>query len=431
MDRNERSTFALAAPFWHRFVEHHWEQAPLVMKRPFPDLIIRPEELFEGLVAAADLHRASRNVPRRTGLVRFSVDHAAIITDVERYLPSRDDGSVSGYFHRLDRCLDGRPFELIVNELQEHSLPLWNRLRTLLGGLYRLVGLPTKNAEVAVFLRRQVATSFGVHRDDASVFLFVLEGRKRILAWRPEVFGARNVTSSLDYAQLRDQAEVLEGEAGDMLYWPSSHWHVGEADGGPSVSVNLGLHLQAHPTAELMTTALSLIQTRRSPAAGAYPFQPDHLEASARTLPPPLQELTETLRQASLDGSLQRSVHRAWLNRVTGFGFTRCPPPLPVRPVRDHERVQAPRPIVSIPWTDAKIACSANGHSFSVTATPGVVQLIEQLNSGASEDAGRLVARCAGTDADEEAFLREVLARLLALRAVVSLPPRDEAYGGG
>ncbi len=420
--------FDLPDIFWSRFVAENWETAPRVFHRPTGRPVLGPAELFDGLVAACEAYRSSRRVSDRTSRVRFSVDHSAVITDVAPLLPARDDGSVDGYFARLDRQLQGRTFELIVNEFQEHSLPLWEALAAFLAGLYRRVGLPGKRAEVAVFLRRQATTSFGVHRDDASVFLFPVIGRKRILAWHPGAFGSRNPTSTLDYEAHRPDALELEGGPGDVLYWPSSHWHVGESDDGPSVSVNLGLHLGSDPAADLQTALALLLGDSSARRQGPSPNTiPNDLRPGSDPLPPAMAELADTLRAATEDGGLERALRLMWADRMTGLGFARCPAAEPLRPVLDGDVVQGVARVVWVPWAGGKVACSASGHSFSATDSPALHRLLERLNAGVPHLVRRLVAECAGDDAEEGQFLTSVLARLVAARAVLVRPGKEDA----
>ena len=416
--------FALELEVWQQFVEHHWERDPIVLKSPFQHPLLTPEELFDALIAAAEAFSASRNVQYRSTHIRFSRRHTAVITDVGRFLPTRDDGSAMGYFHRLEQCLRGEPFELIVNECQEHSLPLWDRLSSFLRSLYHLVGLPARTAEVALFLRNHEKTSFGVHRDDASVFLFPLQGRKRILAWRPEVFASTNVTSTLEYEQFRDEAIILEGEPGDVLYWPSTHWHIGEADPGASITANLGLHVVARPEEELWS-AMRLTGHGRVTvpmASRCLPCPPYDLQERAPRLPTTWQEWLRALQEATLDGSLAKALQLVWVNRVTGRGFTHCPSPQRPEPVHEEAVVRALTPIVWIPWSTEKIACSANGHAFAITSTPGVLPLLEHLSRGTPHSVQHLLDVCAGEELEERAFLCAVLARLVALRAVMVCP---------
>src|SRR6185503_2872955 len=231
------NAFRLSSNFWNGFASEHWEQRPLALRAPFGRPLMTPEELFAALLLAAEAYRAEglrTEVPgERDSDVRFNVDNARLLTDVEKHLPAADDATLEGYVERVTQQLGGRSFELIVHQLQKHDFELWSRLRDFFGGLYEQIGIPVEKAEAVVFLRNHEATSFGLHRDDASVFMLPIAGRKRILAWPPEAFAERQLSfCTLGYGSIRDRAIVLEGEPGDVLYWPSNHWHVGESVSG-------------------------------------------------------------------------------------------------------------------------------------------------------------------------------------------------------
>src|SRR5262249_45771159 len=90
--------YALPDEFWRQFVARSWERPPTVIGAPLARPLLTSSELFDALIVAAEQYRASRNVALRTRHIRFSVRHAAVITDVERLLPVPGDGSLEGYF---------------------------------------------------------------------------------------------------------------------------------------------------------------------------------------------------------------------------------------------------------------------------------------------------------------------------------------------
>src|SRR5579872_6940696 len=127
---------SLSSSEWARFVAERWEQAPVVLEQPGCTPILSRPELFEAMLAAATAYRASgddHRKPRNAGArVRFCVEHAAVFTDVDKLLPAPPDRSIEGWVARVEQQLGGRPFELILNEFQEHSDLLWRRLRGFL-----------------------------------------------------------------------------------------------------------------------------------------------------------------------------------------------------------------------------------------------------------------------------------------------------------
>lgn len=104
-------------------------------------------------------------------------------------------------------------------------------MRHFLAGLYARVGVPAHRAEVDLFAGSYARTRRGIHLDSAAVFCFVIEGRKRIRLWPGSTF-----PDDVGYwyglkgeRKQRSKSMCLDGEPGDILYWPASYWHVGES----------------------------------------------------------------------------------------------------------------------------------------------------------------------------------------------------------
>jgi hypothetical protein len=404
-------TFALPAAFWSGFHRRVWERQGTVLRAPWPGPLASVEHVFERLVAASDRWRAGDH----TFVPEFCVDHARVLADVGRYLPSSTDRSVADWTARVTGMLGGRTFGLVVDGYQVHDEPLWRRLCEFAAGLYARAGLPGEQAKAALFLGNYARTPFGLHRGRSTNFMFVLDGVKRIRAWPPAFFrGKEDLTNRLDYERYNAGSVVLEGKPGDVIYWPSPYWHIGEDAGGFSVAISLMLFMEPRPEADLavaMEHALATGGGRRSGAGS--------VRATLRTL-----------RALGQDPGLEQALIAARLNHVTGFGFTEVPPPAEPRRLRDDAVVRG-RPAAPIRWrrVGERLVCSANGHAFVLPADPRVPALLRRLNSGRALRAGDVVAGWAGiVKRGRAAFsaspheVRALLERLLALRGFAEGP---------
>lgn len=412
--------FTLSSEFWEKFFQRYWEKRPVVIKNPFGKSFAGEEEIFAALVRAGGQFRAGEH----TINPRFSVEHGLLLTDVEKKMPVIDDRAISGYAARLSRELEGRAFELIVNRFHTHSAELWMRMRGFFRGLHELIGIPAYNLEATLFLRNHAVTSFGIHKDTASIFAFVIAGRKKMLVWPEEYFRDKEVTfNSLDYEKFSDGAISVEGEAGDILYWPSSYWHVGEAGSGLSLTMNVGLFLKHNPFADILKHVRGIARDRPDASATVdlYAFDPNAPERTAERVAKELEAAADILREISRSAALEESLRISWMNRVTGAGFTSVPPPLPHAALSDDQTLSANPlyPVVWLNWNDNKLACSANGHSFAVTRDPSAIKLIERVNTGAPFGVKGLVEECSETNqASDERFLRGIVEKLYSLRAI-------------
>jgi 50S ribosomal protein L16 3-hydroxylase len=417
--------------FWRSFAERHWERAPLVMRQPLPEPLATPEQLFAILVDASDKYRQdgrTTGIPsERSGRIRLNIGNAALLTDVERHLPLIGDGSLRGYAERMHHAFEGRPFELIVHQLQAYDAGLWRRLGRFVHGLNAHIGLPADKTEAVLFLRNHAATSFGIHQDDASVFMFVLQGSKRLLAWPEDTFRGKEASfASLDYARHRDSAMVLEGEAGDVIYWPSQLWHVGEAEPGLSASISLGLRLHHSPLADVISIATALLaRNRAATAIDTYPCDWNNPRRTAESLPAPMRQGLHQLRDLIDSDELAQALQMHWMNRVTGAGFTRAPAPRAAEPVCDCSMVGR-RDEFPIAWRSLRpgyIMISAAGCTLPAAESPGVIGLLEKLSAGNPQPVGQLIEDCAALDTGgEPSYLRHILAELIARGAVELLP---------
>jgi 50S ribosomal protein L16 3-hydroxylase len=417
--------------FWRGFAEQRWERAPLVMRQPLPEPLATPEQLFAIAVAASERYRRDGRVTGipsdRSGRIRLNIGNAALLTDVEQHLPLIDDGSLRGYAERMHRQFEGQPFELIIHQLQAYDIGLWRRLCRFVHGLNVQVGLPADKTEAVLFLRDHAATSFGIHQDDASVFMFILQGSKRLLAWPHETFqGKENSFASLDYERHRDTAMVLEGEAGDVIYWPSQLWHVGEAEAGLSASISLGLRLHHSPLADVISIATALLARRRAATAiDTYPCDWSNPQRTAAALPAPMQHGLDQLKDLIDSGELAQALQMHWMNRVTGAGFVRAPAPGAAEPVCDQSIVgrRGEFPIAWRSWRPGYIMISAGGCTLPAAESPGVIGLLEKLSAGNPQPVGQLIEDCAALDTGEEpSYLKHILAELIARGAVELLP---------
>jgi hypothetical protein len=318
---------------------------------------------------------------------------------------------------------------LIVEEFQTHCAPLWLRVREFLRGLYQFTGLPGDNAKATVFLGNYEKTPLGLHQGSSDNFMFVIEGRKRLRVWPEQFFCDRGaVEHTLDYDQFLDGSIVLEGKPGDILYWPAGYWHIGESLGELSVGLSVALFMDAQPAADILKHTARNVEDRLKRIDHSTTCRhTQRLDESVETIRRLTDLSTTVLKETSDDPSLVQALNVSSLNRVTGFGFTNVPPPVPLRRLEDEDLVQSDPhyPIIWMAATDNDLICSANGHAFSIAAHPAVITLLEHLNTGVSCRVQGLADKYSGTtqtgDVEFEATredVRALLEKLHSLRAI-------------
>lgn len=423
--------FALPDAFWSRFHDEYWEKRGAVLAQPFAMPIATPRETFDCLVEAAERFRAG---DRRVSL-GFYIDHTQQLADVGRYLPDTTDTSATAYADRVTTLLGGRKFGLVVDDFQAIDGTVWLRARDFLRGLFEHTGLPGESAKATVFLSNYDSTPFGLHRGRAGTFTFVVDGQKRMRTW-PDAFfrGKEDLTSRLDYQQYNSESIVLDADPGDVIYWPSDHWHIAESvEGGLSMTVSIALFMDHLASADLLTQARGMVERRLAADAPTESFTifPGWIGDSPAAIGRVVDRATAALRDVSQDPGLHARLLGAWLNHVSAFGFTTAPSPLAPAHLDDIAVVRG-RPEYPVIWKridNGQLICSANGHSFTLIASPTHLELLEWVNRGAPHRVDGLIADHAGVSVaggvrfeTTPVDIRTLLEKLLSLRAITLEP---------
>ena len=412
--------------FWASFFRTHWDTVGAVIRQPLATPLATPAEVFSALVVASDRLRAGD--PRVQ--LEFCIDQARQVADVGRYLPNQSDGSAERYAERITTLIGGRKFGLIVEDVQASDAAIWLRLRDFLRGLYERTGLPGDVAKATVFLGNYDRTPFGLHRGTSHNFVFAVEGPKRMRTWPDAYFrGKEDLTHRMDYAQHNAESIVMDAQPGDVIYWPSDYWHIGESVGGAlACSVSVALFMEPRPSFDVATSAANMVYRQLANDAPSPRIRPSELAASVGVIEATTRRATDALKAVSDDERLLRALRVSALNRVTGSGFDYAPVALPLAPLADDGTVRgdASYPVLWMRKDDDEIICSANGHSFGIAASPMVLSLLEWVNSGVPARVASLVAAHSGTvvaDGVEfetsDADVRGLLERLVSLRAIV------------
>jgi 50S ribosomal protein L16 3-hydroxylase len=388
------------------FVGIHWEKRPAMFHAVVPMAFLSSTDTFRATLQAVRAFNDHGRAP-----IRFYEGDGLRQSNLLDWLPQPDDGSFDAYAHRIEPGLGGRGFSLIVNNLQKYDFAYWCRLRRVLRPLYERVGVPAETADADLFVGTGTRTPFGMHKDRASNFCLVLEGRKRFLLWPYEVFRDHPaLVHTTHYEGFRDGAIVLEGGPGDVLYWPSSYWHVAESDGSLSVTSNVALYLH-RPGHQAVAREMALeIADRRGATdpPATYPL-------AAGLLPDEIAKAVVAAEEAAT--TIGRRVRAAWLARASADGFEVVPDPIPDCVLTIDEMVQSDVefPITFVDDHDTWL-CAAHGISFEGRSTPAIRAVVERLAAGTP----MAVTDVADPAADPRGAFQVLffLERLLSIRAV-------------
>lgn len=425
-----RRGFSLPAAFWTEFAKRHSRKSPLALERPFAKPLLTPEDAYRALAAASDRFR--RNPLK--GPIQFFIEDAMVHGEVHRYMPEAGDRSLEQYVARLAGILGGRRFGVRLEDYTTFDDPTWFRLRNFLRPYFDVIGIPAKPTNIVLFLGDYARTPFGIHQDFHETFVFVLAGRKRFRTWPAGYFDEdQNITGSLTYDAFLDDATTVEGGPGDVLYWPADHWHVGEGAAGFAVSLSMAVTPGSRfgSPLEFFQRAWSEAGERLG-ASGrksgqALVLAPRALAASSRGISRAVEAARLSLEKAIAGSTLEDAVKSAWLDCATSLGIENPPRPLPWQTLKDGDLLCGDPlyPVVSLPARDGRMICSANGHSFTIAAHPGIRRMLGELNTGRARRVKDLIAKYSGTARagriEIEALpegVRDILEKLRSIRAV-------------
>lgn len=364
--------FSLDKAFWRAFTRTYWNRRPTVIRAPFPMPIVTPAEVFRGVVAT----RRRLGEPRDD--LELMIGGRRIVLDLNRWLPEATDVSLQGYQARLKRAGTAGELAMLVNDFQQElGWTFYSRLRQFLQGLYEFTGVPPQ-AELDLFLGNYRRTPLGVHRDEADVFCFVVDGKKKFRLWPGEVFRSSSRRyGPAPYGNYLKESVCLEGEPGDILYWPPSYWHVAESDGRLGSSLTLALY---HGYSIFVALIKSMGEWNREIGGderdpiGSLPFSKLRMSAEMASI---------AQRAEGRPGRLTERLMRSWMERITSYGFRRIPRARGRAALRIGRGVRA-NPISPIlHWRcNGDLVIAANGRSMAVAYNREIVRMLGRVSRG-------------------------------------------------
>lgn len=408
-------------------VASYWEAKAGLLPLTLPVPLISQEEMLaavrrafevcpDAAVVVLDNHSLAANDPRRT-------DGSLV--------PSPDERSMPSFIDRAMARLGATSMYCYLPGAQVFAPDLWLRCRELIAPLIARVGLPANRIEMDAFWGRYDETPSRIHKDSANI-TYVVSGKKKLLVWPHDSFAhlrevkeqkPRFLTNMFlgEAARLSDyraSAISLEGQEGELMYWPSDHWHIGVGQGEPVQTLTIAFYLcddvsndlkdamkRIHPSEKWQYTNFTL---------------PVCFGADGRTVTAPPERSRSLARLMELfHASLSTQAEitsRDWTRRVTAAGFTRVPPLEPLTSLPEGELVgDADFPVLV--WDSAlslHVYCNGHGEMFG-PSDPAILALVDLTNTGKRFRVADFIAvalRCSPRGADET-DVREEAERLL------------------
>lgn len=433
-------SFQPPAGFWKSFAQDVWGKQPRVFKNVFGGRLIgSPEELFRLSVDEAEEFAKVAGARVRPACQVF-IDNGNIVSDSLRYMPRRDDGSFEGWAARMRKLVGSKDFFFHMNSIQTRSSTLFENYRQFTEGMFEELGLPPWKIDSDMFAGHYRETPFGVHKDVTGNFAFVAAGTKRMLLWPYEsllhLVDGRDVRE-LDFAlplrtfaEIRDQAIVLEGEPGDVLYWPGHFWHSAEGNDAMSVTNNIAVYLTPSP---LVDTIPGLVGQKVNPPIEETPpftpYEPARRQELAQAIPEQMRGATERVVQGLrelVEGGLEREMELTWLRYVSGGGWLQGPMPASGMALDEARSVRLV-PHAGLVWrtlANGELAFAVNGQATCLPKSHGLVEVLQRLSGGGAQRVRALLdeareERRGDTVVWSRERMRELLTTLMAQHALV------------
>ncbi|WP_319775332.1 hypothetical protein [Breoghania sp.] len=409
---------------WENFYYGNWEKTPIVLRGCFPDPTEAAEEILNSLKNANKAWRMGE-------ATNFGIWINGNRPEYEygRFFVDQKDTSVRDYVDRILAQSGVDEFCFTHFNLQQYDLPLWRRARDFLSGLLSLSGLPSDEIDLDVFTGRYAQTPGGIHTDAAGTFMCVLEGTKRMYVWPADYFNDKEVSVSgegavrtiidTDYRLFLDDATVLIGSPGDILYWPSTSWHISipeEADAYTLV-LNIGMFFSQKPAPLLRGILDDLYDSffsGRFRWGETYPIREADQQESLSMLPEMDGDAVAMLDAPQFADLVKDMLKERWVQRVSSGGFRKFPPKGCEIEARTATHIQVdPRYPILRDCSQEGITVAANGHLLKVPNEQVFLDLINCLNTGERHSIAHLARSFAGRgegveESDVLSFLHEL-----------------------
>jgi hypothetical protein len=398
------------APDWKSFVRRHWEKSPAHLPMSAP--VVPLEGAFRSVVSACAPYRFGTRF-RALPDVRFFVEDSQL-TGPGLLLPGEDDAGPAEHVRRASAALEGKKFQLFIEQPFMFDFALWDSLRGFVRGLLEHVGVPVLPVVSDLILGNFERTPRGVtKRPHHALFTLVLQGRLRVRLW--ESLWGTSPNETVDFDRHLDEATTLEAGAGELLYTPSHCWQLEEAL-GDCLAVRLWIPVQGSRPTDAVKSLLVALLERRLTHDETVPYLPYpwRRPRGGRTSVETLEQASDALHGLTREPDVQQALRIIWARRVSACGLEPVPPPDKAPPLRDSHRVRsAPSAnIVRMQDGPGEWIWAVNGHAFPGLGAPAAKRLLQALAS----DEPRSVAELTRLARSEGA--REVLETLHRLRGL-------------
>ncbi len=355
---------------WDILLKECWDRKALVVKKPFGNKPFDDEELFRTLVHYCKIAKPDT--------IRVIVDNKLMYGDLNPYFPQYKEKTFKAYSQRLERLFKGKEYGIVFDRFQSAMrLPYWNYCKEFVAEINNRIGLPAGKLgnTISLIIGNYKQTPFGMHKDPESVFCFPIMNTKMMRVWPLNTLRGKSFNYYLDdYKKLNSKSMLLKAEEGDLIYWPSSYWHVAESKNKKSmVSLHFAYSREVMAPHFIESAFKNIITSDKIFTIDDSTLNP------MMQVPHELWPIKNNQKIFFLN-SLKGEVNDLWLKYLSSHGFKMLPSLLSVElPKEDFKLVLNKHCPVIYREIDQYIAVYLNGHKFSYRKSKFLVSFLKKL----------------------------------------------------
>jgi hypothetical protein len=234
-------------------------------------------------------------------------------------------------------------------------------------------------------------TAAGLHKDNAAVISYVVHGTKTMLVWPFDYFADKTDVQDairqkvrlgdVDFRPYVKDATELEDGPGDVMYRPSTYWHVSVGEVNPQMTFNISLYFPYNPRADVEEVIRLLAGPRLDKVWETF-YAPR--KDAGISLPDSWQEVVNIYKEVLGSKKFEGMLLGSWMRRQSNGGFTTRPAPNPDWNVTNDTQLigDAEYPVLTAPVAGDKRIVAACGTIFTADDMPWLDVLIRRINHG-------------------------------------------------
>lgn len=349
---------------------------PFLIKNAFSDSFINNEILFQAI------KQANQRQVKGESNIKLTFYNGLQAQATQYWHRPNDDKNLNEYLSRLEQIIikstsNTKTYALKFHDIHKYcDFSFWIKLKKLCQNYFKQRGF-SAYVENVLFIGNYASTPIGIHKDSGSVFKFVIQGTKKIRLWEPDYFKLKNHKPNIhNYQEHLDQSILLEGNPGDIIYWPKNYWHIGENNSQTSISLSLAFYEKSKIALfnELIDFSRNKIH-RKNANVSLLKNNPDFIESYGT-------DFDEYLSKTYNYDAMRLFITQKWLETYTASGFMHIPQKLNfILDEQEHLNTSPHFPIY-YKQIGHELILACHGRSFNITnPTKEILDLIEFINS--------------------------------------------------